>query len=91
MEGKLKKFGFDASEKIEKAPPGYSIKGVVSYLNKIANNDDRKPAISLGLGDPSRFKCFRTTAIAEDAVIEAIRSAKFNSYAPTGGIFPARK
>ncbi|KAJ6289524.1 hypothetical protein OIU76_025359 [Salix suchowensis] len=91
MEGKLKKFGFEVSEKIEKDPPSYSIKGVVSFLNENTIEDDRRLAISLGLGDPSRFKCFRTTAIAEDAVIEAIRSAKFNSYAPTGGIFPARK
>ncbi|KAB5548497.1 hypothetical protein DKX38_011903 [Salix brachista] len=91
MEGKLKKFGFEVNEKIKKAPPSYSIKGVVSFLNENTNEDDRRLSISLGLGDPSRFKCFRTTAIAEDAVIEAIRSAKFNSYAPTGGIFPARK
>ncbi|KAL9339998.1 hypothetical protein Peur_066217 [Populus x canadensis] len=83
MEGKLKKFGFEDSEKIKKAPPSYSIIGV-SFLNEITNKDDHRPAISLGLGDPSHFKCFRTTAIAEDAVIEAIRSAKFNSYAPTG-------
>jgi len=88
MEGKLKKFGFEDSEKIKKAPPSYSIIGV-SFLNEITNKDDHRPAISLGLGDPSHFKCFRTTAIAEDAVIEAIRSAKFNSYAPTGGIFAA--
>lgn len=91
MEGKLKKFGFEVNEKIEKDPPSYSIKGVVSFLNENTNEDDHRLSISLGLGDPSRFKCFRTTAIAEDAVIEAIRSAKFNSYAPTGGIFPARK
>ncbi|CAK7322720.1 unnamed protein product [Dovyalis caffra] len=91
MESKLKKLGFEGSKKLKKAPPSYSIKGVVSFLNEIANANGHRLAISLGMGDPSCFKCFRTATIAEDAVVEALRSAKFNFYAPIGGIPPARK
>ncbi|KAA8526347.1 hypothetical protein F0562_008450 [Nyssa sinensis] len=37
------------------------------------------------------FPCFRTTHIAEEAIADALRSAKFNCYAPTVGILPARR
>ena len=55
------------------------------------NPQDHRPVIPLGHGDPSAFSCFRTTPIAEDAIVDALRSRKFNSYAPAVGILPARR
>ncbi|CAK7322718.1 unnamed protein product [Dovyalis caffra] len=75
---------------IKPAPPT-SIDDVVYFLTENMNEGDHRPAISFGFGDPSGFDCFRTTPIAEDAMVEAVRSAKFNSYASTGGILPARR
>ncbi|KAK7852432.1 s-alkyl-thiohydroximate lyase sur1 [Quercus suber] len=47
--------------------------------------------VPLGHGDPSPFPCFRTAVLAEDAIVDAVRSAKFNSYPPTMvGLLPAR-
>ncbi|KAB5548493.1 hypothetical protein DKX38_011899 [Salix brachista] len=68
-----------------------SIDDAVYFLKENLNVGDHRPSISFGFGDPSCFECFRTTPIAEDAIVEAVRSAKFNSYAPTGGILPARR
>nr|XP_048328442.1 probable aminotransferase TAT2 [Ziziphus jujuba var. spinosa] len=50
----------------------------------------RRSTIHLGLGNFSSFPCLRTSSVVEDAVIESIRSAKFNSYSLSVGIFPAR-
>ncbi|GLT46375.1 hypothetical protein SLA2020_201340 [Shorea laevis] len=55
------------------------------------NRDDARPVISLGNGDPTLFQCFRTAAAAEDAVLDAFRSANYHSYSPPLGILPARR
>ncbi|XP_031252432.1 probable aminotransferase TAT2 isoform X1 [Pistacia vera] len=68
-----------------------NIEGVNEVLMANLNKDDDRPVISLGLGDPSVFQCFRTTALADDAIVDAVRSAKFNGYAPIFGIPPARR
>lgn len=60
---------------------------IIGNLNK----DDPRPTVPLGHGDPSSFPCFRTTPIAVDAVVDAVRSAKFNSYVTGVGILPARR
>jgi len=91
MESKLRKLGFEGIGNLKTPPPSYSIKSVVKFLKENINEDDHRLAISLGVGDPSGFECFRTTNIAEDAIVGAVRSAKFNSYAPTGGILSARR
>ncbi|KAJ9551391.1 hypothetical protein OSB04_015436 [Centaurea solstitialis] len=67
-------------------PPNLSIKAVLGTL--MANIDDEKKmrVIPLGLGDPTVFSCFTTTAIAEDAVLHALRSHSFNGYSPTVGL-----
>ncbi|CAK9160819.1 unnamed protein product [Ilex paraguariensis] len=54
-------------------------------------NGKSQPSRPLGHGYPSAFQCFRTASVAEDAVADAVRSAKFNGYAPTVGILPARR
>lgn len=58
-------------------------------LSKL-NKSDTRPVIPLGHGDPSAFPCFRTTQVAEDAIVDSLRSAKFNGYCPTVGIPSAR-
>ncbi|KAJ4958520.1 hypothetical protein NE237_025631 [Protea cynaroides] len=63
-------------------------------LNKLMGEldaTDPRPMIHLGRGDPSESPCFRTTQVAEDAIVDAVRSAKFNGYAPVVGILPARR
>ncbi|KAI3515477.1 hypothetical protein L1887_14373 [Cichorium endivia] len=66
-----------------------------NILESLMGNIDEvwtgKPMIHLGHGDPSVYPCFRTSPIVEDALVEAIRSAKFNCYAAGAGINPARR
>ncbi|KAK9092676.1 hypothetical protein Syun_027587 [Stephania yunnanensis] len=68
-----------------------SIRGILGMLKGLCDSDDRRAVIQLGHGDPSVFPCFRTSQIAEDAIVDAIRSGKFNSYAPSFGLPPARR
>ncbi|KAL5998865.1 zinc-finger protein [Asimina triloba] len=67
---------------------GGALTMIRSYVD---DGDSSRPTIPLGHGDPSPFPCFRTTAVAEDAVVSALRSAHYNSYAPAFGILPARR
>ncbi|XP_041006842.1 nicotianamine aminotransferase 1-like [Juglans microcarpa x Juglans regia] len=68
-----------------------TIRGTLAKIIRNLNKDDPRPTVPLGHGDPSKFPCFRTTPVAEDAIVDAVRSAKFNSYIPSGGILPARR
>ncbi|KAI3888741.1 hypothetical protein MKX03_013909 [Papaver bracteatum] len=74
-----------------KAGSDISIGGALDILRSNLNAKDERPTIPLGHGDPSPFSCFRTTHVADDALANAVKSAKFNSYAPVGGILPARR
>lgn len=69
-----------------------TIKGILELL--IASTDTKsngKPVISLGIGDPTAHSCFSTSAAVQEAVVESLRSMKFNGYAPTVGLPKARK
>ncbi|KAK9269750.1 hypothetical protein L1049_001528 [Liquidambar formosana] len=68
-----------------------TIKGILSLL--MANIDEKceKRVISLGMGDPTAYSCFRTTYVASDAVVDSVQSEKFNGYAPTVGLLQTRK
>ncbi|KAJ7981776.1 Tyrosine aminotransferase [Quillaja saponaria] len=59
-------------------------------MESIDENSNRR-VISLGLGDPSAHTCFRTTYVAEKAVLDGLQSQKFNGYAPTTGLSDARR
>ncbi|KAL5204621.1 hypothetical protein ABZP36_009492 [Zizania latifolia] len=50
-----------------------------------------RPVVPMGHGDPSAFPCFRTAAVAVDAVTAALRSGEHNSYAPCVGLEPTRR
>ncbi|XP_058213046.1 nicotianamine aminotransferase 1-like [Rhododendron vialii] len=68
-----------------------TVRSVLEKIMKNLNESDTRPVVPLGHGDPSAFPCFRTTLAAEDAIVDAVRSAKFNCYAPAVGIEPARR
>ncbi|KAJ1704411.1 hypothetical protein LUZ63_004190 [Rhynchospora breviuscula] len=70
-----------------------SVRGVLTrIMGHIATDTNNpKPVIPLGHGDPSAFPCFSTTPSAVDAVANALRSGKFNSYPPCVGVASARK
>lgn len=63
---------------------------MMTKLKENLREDDPRPTISHVLDDPSCFQCFKTCPLAEDAIVDAIRSAKFISCGSLGGIFPAR-
>ncbi|KAK2990101.1 hypothetical protein RJ640_028741 [Escallonia rubra] len=90
MENGSKKWGFRGNQSLGTAS-AITIRGVLNMLMENLNKDDPRPAIPLGHGDPSAFPCFRTTHLAEDAISDSLRSAKFNGYAPTVGVLPARR
>lgn len=90
MESGSEKWGFRGNEKL-RTKSSITIRSVLNTLKQNLDKADQRPTIPLGNGDPSLFPCFRTARVAEDAVVDAVRSAKYNSYAPTVGILPARR
>lgn len=68
-----------------------SIRAILESLMSCIDPNDARPVIPLGHGDPSAFPCFRTTSVAEEAVVSAVRSGELNRYAPTAGLAPARR
>ncbi|PSS14472.1 Aminotransferase [Actinidia chinensis var. chinensis] len=73
------------------AASGITVRSVLDEIMENLNPSDQRVVVPLGHGDPSAFPCFRTTDVAEDAIVHAVRSAKFNCYAPPVGIEPARR
>lgn len=86
MENKWSRLGFAKSTE---SP--VTIKNVCAMLKQNLNAADPRPPVLLGHGDPSAFPCFRTSLVAEEAVVDALKSAKFNSYAPSLGLLQARR
>ncbi|CAN1123599.1 S-alkyl-thiohydroximate lyase SUR1 [Linum perenne] len=83
----------DVAANGKQSPPAATptIREVRFAIMENLNKEDERPLIELGHGDPSKFECFRTDPAAEDAIVDAVRSGKFNSYAPSAGILPARR
>lgn len=91
MESGSMKWAFNGNKALEVAD-AICIRGVLNTINNNLNvNHNSKLPIPLGHGDPSVFPCFRTTPIAEDAIVDAVRSAQFNCYSHPLGILPARR
>nr|APR64143.1 hypothetical protein [Populus tomentosa] len=90
MENGSKKWGFQANKSLSTAS-AVTVRGVLNVLLDNLNKEDTRQLIPLAHGDPSAFPCFRTTTVADEAVVEAVRSAKYNHYAPTVGLLPARR
>ncbi|KAF5744087.1 hypothetical protein HS088_TW08G00680 [Tripterygium wilfordii] len=92
MENGVKKLNFQATQTQDMSDASaITVRGVLNNVMGNLNKDDHREVIPLGNGDPSLFPCFRTTIAAEDAVIETLRSAEYNCYAPTVGLLPARR
>ncbi|KAI3944942.1 hypothetical protein MKW98_032710 [Papaver atlanticum] len=88
--GDCKKWGFSANNEIESAS-GLTVRGVLNTLKNATNPEDERLTIPLGHGDPSAFPSFITAQVAEDAIVDSLRSSKFNGYSSTVGILPARR
>ena len=92
MEKGVTKWRFGGNNEELKSASGLSIRSTFQTLeNIIEKKEDERESILLGNGDPSAFPCFRTTPIAEDGIVDALRSAKYNSYSPSSGLLPARR
>ncbi|XP_043701445.1 nicotianamine aminotransferase 1-like [Telopea speciosissima] len=92
MENKSKQWRFKVKKDLTTSVSNFNIRSVLGKLHgAIDATDPRPPPIFLGHGDPSAFPCFRTTPVAEDSIVDALRSAKFNGYAPAIGVLPARR
>nr|URX65374.1 tyrosine aminotransferase [Gymnema sylvestre] len=68
------------------APTNITIKGILRLLMANVDSDNGKRVISLGLGDPTASSCFSAPAVAQQAVVDALCSNKFNGYPPTVGL-----
>ncbi|PIM97518.1 hypothetical protein CDL12_30011 [Handroanthus impetiginosus] len=86
MENKLAKWGFNNQKESNVA-----IRDTLETLKRNLNKNDERPLIHLGHGDPSAYPSFRTTPVAEEALVNSLRSAQFNGYAPAAGISEARR
>ncbi|KAF3444081.1 hypothetical protein FNV43_RR13771 [Rhamnella rubrinervis] len=84
-------FEGNGTESIINRASEISVRGFLFMIMDNLNKDDNRTVVPLGHGDPSVFPCFRTCDIAEDAVVDALRSAKYNCYAQQNGILPARR
>ncbi|PWA39858.1 tyrosine/nicotianamine aminotransferase, Pyridoxal phosphate-dependent transferase [Artemisia annua] len=86
-----KEWGFKENHDLH-AAAAFTIRNVLeAIMGNIDETRTGKPMIHLGHGDPSVYPCFRTSTIVEDALIESIRSAKFNCYPAGVGIDSARR
>lgn len=90
MENGCEKWCFEKKEEVNESET-MTVRGFFDMLMENLNKDDPRPVIPLSNGDPSRFECFRTATAAEDAIVDAVRSANYNSYAPAVGMLPARR
>ncbi|KAL4569924.1 hypothetical protein LXL04_025571 [Taraxacum kok-saghyz] len=86
----MKEWKFKENQNLKTAS-AFSIKRVLDDVKNNVNPSDERPVIPFSHGDPSSFSCFRTTQVAEDAVVDALCSANFNGYAPKGGALQARR
>ncbi|KAA8526808.1 hypothetical protein F0562_008963 [Nyssa sinensis] len=86
MENGTKKWGGGANGQEIETPTNITIKGIFGLLMANIDANDKRRVISLGMGDPSAYSCFHTTPVAENAVVDTLRSQKFNGYSPTVGL-----
>ncbi|XP_072964943.1 nicotianamine aminotransferase 1-like [Typha angustifolia] len=88
-EGREVRWGFGENISLTSAGKN-SIRATLYKVMSSLKEGDPRPVIPLGHGDPSTFPCFRTTLVAEDAIVDAVRSAKYNCYSPNVGVPSAK-
>ncbi|KAJ9550338.1 hypothetical protein OSB04_014383 [Centaurea solstitialis] len=87
----MKKWGFLKNSE-QKTESNTAVDGVLTLLMSNLDISDRRPVIPMARGEPSaNFTCFGKTRMAADAISEAVRSAEFNGYSPTGGVLSGRR
>ena len=91
MENGAERWNFLGDRKLKATSGTTTVHGVLLNIRIDVDKDDPRPIVPLGHGDPSLFPCFRTTTIAEDAIVDAVRSAEFNYYSPKPGLLPTRR
>ncbi|KAE8677804.1 putative aminotransferase TAT2 [Hibiscus syriacus] len=90
MENGSRQWRFQGNKRLS-LTSAISLRGIVEMLMGNLSTDDPRPTIPLGNGDPSQFPCFKTPTTAEEAIVDALHSAKYNGYAPTSGVPSARR
>ncbi|CAN4104998.1 unnamed protein product [Withania somnifera] len=77
------RWNFEGNEEAKKAS-ACTIRSYLNTLNENINKNDttttKRSVIPLSHGDPSGFPSFRTSKVSEDALLDAIQSAKCNGY-----------
>ncbi|GJM90981.1 hypothetical protein PR202_ga07313 [Eleusine coracana subsp. coracana] len=68
-----------------------SIRPVLNRVISFVDASGPRPVLMLGGGDPTASACFRTAPEAEQAIVDALLSRKYNGYSPTVGVLPARR
>ena len=94
MESGAKKCGtglVNGGQVESETPTNITIKGILGLLTANVDDESKRRVISLGMGDPSAYSCFHTAAVAEDSVVDTLRSEKFNGYSPTVGLTETRR
>ncbi|CAJ1955493.1 unnamed protein product [Sphenostylis stenocarpa] len=90
MENRSEKWNFEENKKVNAS--SVSVRGVYNRLmERVKNNGDKKPLISLCRVDPTDHPLFRTSLEASDAVATAVHSYNFNCYPPTVGLPQAKR
>lgn len=88
--GPVQKWGFEVKQELD-TEPATTIRDSLSSIIENINKKDPRPIIPLGYGDPAAFPCFRTAIEAEDAIVDAVRSAKYNCYSFVAGVLPTKR
>lgn len=90
MENASIKWRFEGNSKPYE-PTELSIDVVFNWLIQSLREEDQRVVIPLGHGDLSSVPCHYTATAAEDAIVDAVRSARFKRYSPIFGIPEARR
>ncbi|KAH6780626.1 Tyrosine transaminase family protein [Perilla frutescens var. hirtella] len=85
MEKKMAEWGFKSQKRT------VTIRDFLEIIKVNLNKNDEREVIHLGHGDPSPYPSFRTSPVAEESLINALRSTHFNGYPPAPGVSAARR
>lgn len=88
MKGRSPKLAWDVPASFSAKNTINPIRKIVDGLNLTPNKD--KELIPLSIGDPTIYGNLKMSPSIEDAIIESLRSMKFNGYGPSVGIQSAR-
>ncbi|XP_023533361.1 tyrosine aminotransferase-like [Cucurbita pepo subsp. pepo] len=83
------RWNIEGSEEMNKS--SVTVRGSLNQISRYLNSEDDRPVIGFGHADPSGFPSFRTSSAIVEALVDAVRSWKFNSYPSTQGLLPARR